>query len=306
MEYTGNKGDKYMNTYLEDFVHYLTFEKELSKNTLESYKRDIEQFFQYLQEKQIHDMKDTNKTTVITYLLYLQKKGKATSTISRNLASIRSFSQFLLSEKYISKDPTINLETPKSEKKLPSVLSLKEVELLLSQPAENTEKGIRDKAMLELLYATGIRVSELVSLDFNNLSLDMGYIRCLGGSSKDRIIPIGTMAKNAMENYINNCRHKLIKEEEEPALFVNYHGYRLTRQGFWKIIKSYTQKAKINKKITPHTLRHSFATHLIQNGADLRSVQEMLGHSDISTTQVYTLITKNKIKDVYNKAHPRV
>ena len=290
---------------LNGFINYLEYEKELSKNTLESYKRDIAQFIHYLTERQIHDFKDTNKTTIITYLLYLQKKGKATATISRNLASIRSFSHFLMSENHISKDPTINLETPKSEKKLPCVLSLKEVELLLSQPNDDSEKGIRDKAMLELLYATGIRVTELVSLDYTNLNLDVNYIKCLGGNSKERIIPIGSMAKIAMENYVNNCRSTLIKEDLEPALFVNYHGTRLTRQGFWKIIKSYTQKAKINKKITPHTLRHSFATHLIQNGADLRSVQEMLGHSDISTTQIYTLITRNKIKEVYNKAHPR-
>ena len=294
-----------MDMILNGFINYLEYEKELSKNTLESYKRDIAQFIHYLTERQIHDFKDTNKTTIITYLLYLQKKGKATATISRNLASIRSFSHFLMSENHISKDPTINLETPKSEKKLPCVLSLKEVELLLSQPNDDSEKGIRDKAMLELLYATGIRVTELVSLDYTNLNLDVNYIKCLGGNSKERIIPIGSMAKIAMENYVNNCRSTLIKEDLEPALFVNYHGTRLTRQGFWKIIKSYTQKAKINKKITPHTLRHSFATHLIQNGADLRSVQEMLGHSDISTTQIYTLITRNKIKEVYNKAHPR-
>jgi len=210
-----------------------------------------------------------------------------------------------MSENHISKDPTINLETPKSEKKAPKVLSLKEVELLLSQPDAISEKGIRDKAMLELLYATGIRVSELVSLDYTHLNLEINYIKCLSGNSKERIIPLGSMAKIAIENYMKNCRTILIKEELEQALFVNYRGTRLTRQGFWKIIKSYTQKAKINKKITPHTLRHSFATHLIQNGADLRSVQEMLGHSDISTTQIYNLIPRNKIKEVYNKAHPR-
>lgn len=302
--YLETKETSVMNIYLDDFVYYLTHEKELSKNTLESYKRDIVQFLDFLKEKHVQRIKDTNKTTIITYLLYLQKKGKATSTISRSLASIRSFYQFLLNEKHIDKNPTVNLESPKSEKKLPSILTLKEVELLLSQPTDN-DKGIRDKAMLELLYATGIRVSELVALDYSNISLDMGYIKCNGNSGKERIIPIGSMAKKAMEKYIKECRKNLIREENEQALFVNYHGKRLTRQGFWKIIKMYTQKAKINKKITPHTLRHSFATHLLQNGADLKSVQEMLGHSDISTTHVYTLLMENKIKEVYNKTHPR-
>jgi len=302
--YLGTKGTSRMNMLLNDFIHYLTHEKELSKNTLESYKRDIAQYIDFLQNKSVMSFKDTNKTTVITYLLHLQKMGKATATISRSLASIRSLYQFLLNEKMIEKDPTINLESPKSEKKLPNVLSLKEVELLLAQPDEKSEKGIRDKAMLELLYATGIRVTELVSLDYCHLNLDMGYIKCCSGT-KERIIPIGSMARDAIEKYVSQCRQNLVRDQEESSLFVNYHGSRLTRQGFWKIIKMYTQKAKINKKITPHTLRHSFAIHLIQNGADLRSVQEMLGHSDISTTQIYTQLSKNKIKEVYNKAHPR-
>lgn len=299
------KGTKFMNIYLEDFIYYLAYEKELSKNTLESYKRDIFQFVAFLKDRHIRDIKEANKTTIITYLLHLQKKGKATSTISRNLASIRSFCQFLLNEKYIDKDPTVNLESPKSEKRIPNVLTLEEVEILLEQPEVGNHKGVRDRAMLELLYATGIRVSELVSLNRLDLNLELGYIKCNGDHSKERTIPIGSMAKMALENYINNCREHLIREEDETSLFVNYHGTRLTRQGFWKIIKNYAQKAKISKKITPHTLRHSFATHLLQNGADLRSVQEMLGHSDISTTQIYTLVTKNKIKEVYNKAHPR-
>ncbi|MFT9495578.1 site-specific tyrosine recombinase XerD [Anaerosolibacter sp.] len=294
-----------MNILLGAFIDYLANVKELSRNTLDSYKRDISQYISFLDERNIDDIRYTNKTTIITYLLYMQKNGKATSTISRNLASIRSFYQFLVNEKYIDRDPTINLESPKSEKKLPSVLTLNEVELLLTQPNEGNEKGIRDKAMLELLYATGIRVSELVSLNYCDLNLDMGYIKCKNSGTKERIIPIGSMARKAVERFIKECRFSLVRDESEQALFVNYHGTRLTRQGFWKIIKMYTQKAKIGKKITPHTLRHSFATHLLQNGADLRSVQEMLGHSDISTTQIYTQITKNKIKEVYNKTHPR-
>lgn len=293
-----------MNEILSDFINYLDKEKELSKNTIESYGRDLKQFNNYIYDKGKASYFDVNKTTIITYLIYLQKQGRATSTISRSLASIRSLYQYLLNQGLIKADPTINLESPKTEKKLPCVLTLSEVEKLISQPDDNTCIGSRDKAMLEVLYATGIRVSELVALNTLDLNLDMGYIRCQGGNSKERVIPIGTMAKKALEIYANQHREGLIKDNED-ALFVNYYGRRLTRQGFWKIIKRHTKKAKINKKITPHTLRHSFATHLIQNGADLKSVQEMLGHSDISTTQIYIQLTKNKIKDVYNKAHPR-
>ncbi|MCT4565229.1 MAG: site-specific tyrosine recombinase XerD [Maledivibacter sp.] len=293
-----------MNTIVKDFLVYLKDEKKLSNNTLESYGRDLRQFGEFLNDKGRDSYIDVNKTTIITYLLYLQKKGRATSTISRNLASIRGLYQHLLNNGLVQSDPTINLESPKSEKKLPCVLSLSEVERLISQPNENSAMGCRDKTMLELLYATGIRVSELVRLDLCDVELELDFIKCRGTNNKERIIPIGTMAKNALLKYFHEYRAMLVKDDEK-ALFVNYYGKRLTRQGFWKIIKRYTKEAKINKKITPHTLRHSFATHLIQNGADLKSVQEMLGHSDISTTQIYMQLTKNKIKDVYNKSHPR-
>jgi len=293
-----------MNKILTDFINYLEEEKELSKNTIESYGRDLRQFKKFLEAKGKSSYLDVNKTTIITYLLHLQKKGRAASTISRSLASIRSLYQYLLNQGLIKGDPTANLESPKSEKKLPCVLGLSEVEKLINQPDEKSSMGARDKAMLELLYATGMRVTELVCLDIDDINLEMGYIKCRGNGNKERIIPIGTMAKKALGRYAKEYRQDLVKENEK-ALFVNYYGKRLTRQGFWKIIKRHTKKAKINKKITPHTLRHSFATHLIQNGADLKSVQEMLGHSDISTTQIYMQITKNKIKEVYNKAHPR-
>ncbi|MCG8540095.1 MAG: site-specific tyrosine recombinase XerD [Clostridia bacterium] len=293
-----------MNKIVKDFIEYLKEEKKLSNNTLESYGRDLRQFGQFLNEKSRPSYEEVNNTTIITYLLYLQKKGRATSTISRNLASIRALYQYLLNNGLVQNDPTLNLESPKSEKKLPCVLSLSEVESLISQPDENNAIGSRDRAMLELLYATGIRVSELVRLDIKDLNLHLGFIKCRGTNDKERIIPIGSMAKKAILAYSTEYRNSLVKDSEE-ALFVNYYGKRLTRQGFWKIIKRYTKEANINKKITPHTLRHSFATHLIQNGADLKSVQEMLGHSDISTTQIYMQLTKNKIKDVYNKAHPR-
>jgi len=293
-----------MEELILNFGSYLIKEKQLSANTLESYNRDIRQYTLYLEENQIDLFKNTNKTTIITYMIYLQKLGKATSTISRNLASIRSFYQYLLLNKMVEADPTNNLESPKTEKKLPSILSLKEIDTLLNQPEEDSPKGIRDKAMLELLYATGIRVSELISLNTNDININMGYIRCYN-NSKERIIPIGSVALKALKDYLEAHKEQLSNVKEDAPLFMNVQGKRLTRQGFWKIIKAYTKKANIQKKITPHTLRHSFATHLIQNGADLKSVQEMLGHSDISTTQIYMNLSKNKIKEVYNKTHPR-
>ncbi|NLK88396.1 MAG: site-specific tyrosine recombinase XerD [Clostridiaceae bacterium] len=293
-----------MEALVQKFVNFLERDKRLSVNTLQSYRRDIEQYFTYLQEINLQNISNSNKTTVIAYLLYLQKKGRATSTISRNLASIRSFYQYISKNKLIDHDPTAELESPKVEKKLPQILSPEEVELLLEQPQCVDLKGYRDKAMLELLYATGIRVSELIQLDFDDLNMDMCFIRCCKGV-KERMIPIGSMAVSALKEYLNKSRPLLIQSADETALFVNINGSRLTRQGFWKIIKQYKNQAQINKDITPHTLRHSFAAHLLENGADLRSIQEMLGHSDISSTQVYAQIAKNRIKDIYKKTHPR-
>ena len=293
---------------MEDLVlKFLTFlekDKRLSLNTLQSYRRDIEQYITYLSGIKIHNIANTNKTTVITYLLHLQKKGRATSTISRNLASIRSFYQYLTKNGVIDGDPTEELESPKVEKKLPQILSTKEVELLLDQPKCDDLKGFRDKAMLELLYATGIRVSELICLNVTDINVDMGFIKCNKGT-RERMIPIGSLSIQAINEYMSKSRGLLIQRNDEKALFVNVNGKRLTRQGFWKIIKQYKNLAKINKDITPHTLRHSFAAHLLENGADLRSIQEMLGHSDISSTQVYAQIAKNRIKEVYKKTHPR-
>lgn len=287
------------------FNSYLERERELSNNTIESYIRDLKQFDKYSKENGLSSITDANKTLIITYLIYLQKTGKSVSTVSRNIASLRSFYQFVLNEGIIKKDPTINLQSPKQEKKLPSILTSDEVEILLEQPDIKCTKGVRDKAMLELLYASGIRASELISLDLDDVNLSMDYILSSKDTSNERVIPIGKMAVDILTLYIKEHRGKLVKDNEEKSLFVNYHGKRLTRQGFWKIVRGYTKQAKINKNITPHTLRHSFAAHLLQNGADLKSVQEMLGHADISTTQIYTLITKNKIKEVYKKAHPR-
>lgn len=289
---------------MQKFVNFLERDKRLSLNTLQSYRRDIEQYFNYLNEINLQNISSSNKTTIIAYLLYLQKKGRATSTISRNLASIRSFYQYISRNKLIDHDPTAELESPKVEKKLPQILSPEEVELLLDQPQCVDLKGYRDKAMLELLYATGIRVSELIQLNMDDLSLENAYIKCSKGA-RERMIPIGSIAIKALKEYIGKSRPMLIQSNEETALFVNINGGRLTRQGFWKIIKQYKNQAKINKDITPHTLRHSFAAHLLENGADLRSIQEMLGHSDISSTQIYAQIAKNRIKEVYKKTHPR-
>ena len=293
-----------MEALVQKFINFLERDKRLSSNTLQSYKRDIEQYVTYLEGINLLNVSNTNKTTIIAYLLHLQKKGRATSTISRNLASIRSFYQYIAKNKIIEQDPTTELESPKVEKKLPQILSTQEVELLLDQPKCVDLKGFRDKAMLELLYATGIRVSELISLNTADINLEKGFIKCNKGT-RERMIPIGSIAITALQEYINKSRGLLIQRNDEKALFVNINGKRLTRQGFWKIIKQYKNQAKINKDITPHTLRHSFAAHLLENGADLRSIQEMLGHSDISSTQIYAQIAKNRIKEVYKKTHPR-
>ncbi len=292
-----------MERQLKLFFEFLETEKKVSDNTLQSYKRDIKQFRKFLEEKDLlytrvheEDMKE--------YIQYLQENGKKASSISRAIASIRSFYQFMLRRKKVKKDPTANIKSPKIEKRIPSVLTSKEVELLLDQPKDVDLKGTRDKAMLEFAYATGMRVTEIISLDIDNVNLEEGYVVCEHGN-KQRTIPLGTMALKALKEYIEDARDVLIKDENEKALFVNVNGGRLTRQGFWKIIKYYKEQAHITKDITPRVLRHSFATHLLQNGADLKAIQTMLGHSDISSTQVYMQFQDGGLKDIYKKAHPR-
>jgi integrase/recombinase XerD len=295
-----------MKKLIHEFINYLSVERGLAMNTLESYGRDLRQYSQFLdQDEDESNLDSVTRTTIINYLVHLQTQGKATATIARRLAALKAFYQFLVREQRIKADPTANLESPKLEKRLPRVLTVKEVERLLAQPDPAQPAGVRDRAMLELLYATGIRVSELVSLNVNDVSLEMGYIKCSGKGSKERIVPLGTLAIQSCRDYLAAPRKRLIKDREETALFVNHHGHRLTRQGFWKIVKKYAADAKVEKEITPHTLRHSFATHLLENGADLRSVQEMLGHADISTTQIYTHVTKGRLKEVYARTHPR-
>ena len=293
-----------MNTYVKEYTSFMTDIRHKSLNTVESYKRDVTQYISYLDGTGVTDISSTTKTTVLSYLLYLQKEGRASSTVSRTLASLRSYYLFMMQNGVVKSNPTSNLEAPHVEKKIPKILSGEEVELLLEQPKNCDNKGIRDKAMLELLYATGIRVSELINLDVSDVNVPMSFVRCKGGK-KERIIPMGHQAKDALENYINNVRKYMVKDENETALFVNCSGARLSRQGFWKLIKYYQHIAGIETDITPHTLRHSFAGHLLENGADLHSIQEMMGHADISSTQVYSRMMNSKIKDVYAKAHPR-
>ena len=292
-----------MEKQIKLFLEFLQNEKKLSDNTLQSYKRDIIQYQNYIEENQINYTK-VSKEDIKTYLNYLKKVGKKSSTISRNLASIRSFYQFLIRNRKIKNDPTEDVQSPKVEKRIPSVLTAQEVELLLEQPKDVDLKGTRDKAMLEFAYATGMRVTEIINLNIENVNIEEGYVICRTGA-KQRNIPLGSLSLSALKEYIEDARPILIKNEREKALFVNVNGKRLTRQGFWKIIKYYKEQAHITKDITPHVLRHSFATHLLQNGADLKSIQTMLGHSDISSTQVYMQFQDEGIKNIYQKAHPR-
>lgn len=295
-----------MKQDLQSFIQYLWVERRLSRSTLEAYERDLLQFADYVQELGISDWRDTGKTHIAGYLSRLKQLGRASATLSRNIVSLRAFYQYLVRERILGSDPTIYVEAPKQEKKPPKVLTVQEVEKLLESPQSETANGVRDKAMLELLYATGIRVSELISLNVSDVNLQLSFIRCIGKSDKERIIPISPIAARSLQAYIGNQRMKLLKKHpDEEALFIGHLGTRMTRQGFWKILKRYAVDADITKELTPHTLRHSFAAHLIGNGADLRSVQEMLGHADIATTQMYIQVTKSKMKEVYNRAHPR-
>lgn len=292
-----------MKELVKVFDTHLTDERNLSSNTVESYRRDLNIFGNYLVEQEIKRYQDVSHIDLMSYTIQLKKSGMANSTISRKIATLRTFYGFLHNNGYIEKNPTVSLEAPKAERKMPTVLTLAQVEQLIEMPDVRTAIGKRDKAMIELLYATGIRVSEMVSLELSDVNINMGYIRCRS-SQKSRIIPMGKMASKALEQYIQNGRNKLINDPED-ALFLNYYGKRISRQGFWKIIKQYTGSLDVDHEITPHTLRHSFALHLIQNGADLKSVQEMLGHSDVSTTQIYLEMSNAKIKEIYSKAHPR-
>ena len=292
-----------METFLADYQRYLTDEKHASANTISSYMRDLRQFASYIAERQI-SLTAVTETRVSTYLDFLSGQGKSPATVSRSLASIKGFYHYLVDLGELEANPAANVAAVKAEKKLPQVLTGKEVERLLAQPKCTDMKGYRDKAMLELLYATGIRVTELISLNITDVNLAGGFIRC-ESKGKERSIPLYPAAVDALAVYMQNIRPKMIADIDEQALFVNMNGDRMSRQGFWKIVKSYQEKAHIDKDITPHTLRHSFAAHLLENGADLHSIQEMMGHSDISSTQVYAQLVKQQLKSVYNKSHPK-
>jgi len=290
---------------INEFINYLAVERGLAENTILAYRSDLEQFFDHLDEQEIESLKDITKESIISFLSSLKEVGCATSTLSRKLATLKTFFRFLLDEEHLDTDPTFDLESPKVEKTLPYILNIGEIEQLLQQPEADKPLGLRDVAMLELLYATGIRISELIDLDISDVNREEAYLRCLGKGHRERIIPIGHPALQAIELYLAEGRGHLIKNLRETALFVNRFGKRLTRQGAWKNLKRYARKAGIGKGISPHTFRHTFATHMLENGADLRSVQELLGHVDISTTQIYTQVSKEKLKMDYEKYHPR-
>jgi integrase/recombinase XerD len=293
-----------MQEALDDFIHYLQIERGLSENTLQSYARDLRTYSKYLQANEVQEWEYVTRAKLTAYLRWLHDNGKSAATIARTLSSIRLFHQFLLREYGLKEDPSIHIDTPKKERKLPKILSSDEVDKLLSCPGTDI-LTIRNRAMLETLYATGLRVSELLALELDDLHLEMGFVRCFGKGSKERIVPLGDIAKARLEDYLNRSRKVLLKSKSSDILFVNHHGNSLSRQGFWKVLKQIGRDAGIQKEITPHTLRHSFATHLLENGADLRAVQEMLGHADISTTQIYTHVTKTRLKDIYKSHHPR-
>ena len=286
------------------YENYLSKVKQASANTVSSYIRDIRQFSQWLTENEEIDILDASQLNISAYMSYLEEEGKSGATLSRSLASLKNFYSYVVSTGFLEKTPVVEIHVDRGEKKAPQILSGKEIELLLSQPVCVDAKGYRDKAMLEVMYATGIRVTELISLDVNDVNLDIGIIKCTSGR-KSRAIPLYPAALRALTQYMDNVRGGMIADPEETALFVNVSGIRMSRQGFWKILKHYQNTAHIDKEITPHTLRHSFAVHLLENGADVGSVQELMGHSDISSTQMYTQLINQKIKSVYAKFHPK-
>lgn len=291
--------------YTKDFVEYLQKERKMSPNTLEAYSRDVMEFIAFEGSRGLTDLTETSGTEIVAFLHELKMSGKSAATVNRKLASIRAFFNYMIEVNLMKDNPTSNIKSPKIEKKTLEYLKIEEINSLLAVPDESV-KGIRDRAILEVLYATGIRVSELIESNVEDINLRMGFITCAGEHSTPRIVPLGRPARAALENYIYDARNALIKNNrEEKALFVNYYGNRITRQGLWKLLKDYGAKAGIKHRLTPNIIRNSFAVHMLQNGADLKSLQELMGHEDISATQVYLSVTKNRIKDVYDKSHPR-
>lgn len=290
--------------YISGYEVWLASEKRAADNTLSSYLRDVRQFGKWAAAEQL-SLTQASQEDVRRYAQFLEAQGKSNATVVRSIAALKSFYTYLVSIRAVRANPAKGFTPSRVERKLPAILSNYEVDLFLEQPDPSDAKGCRDKAMLELLYATGIRVSELIALDVQDLNLSASFLRCRGRGKKDRVVPLYKGAVRATAAYINEVRPQLLEDPEETALFVNMNGERMSRQGFWKIVKRYQDKAGIRKDITPHTLRHSFAAHLLENGADLKSIQEMLGHADISATQIYTQVINQKLRDVYSKAHPR-
>lgn len=293
-----------MADYIGEYASYLRLERCSSDNTITSYVRDVTQFCRYLEEVEEMELLQCAQEHIERYIAYMTGRGKSAASVARSVASLKSFYSYLLSQGVVRANPAKHTAAVRTERKLPQILSGKEVDLFLEQPQCVDPKGYRDHAMLELLYATGIRVSELIGLNVEDVNLPAGLIRCVS-RGKERIIPLYAAAVKALTDYVRDIRPQLVLTPRESALFVNMSGERMSRQGFWKIVKYYQEKAQIDKDITPHTLRHSFAAHLLENGADLRSIQEMLGHADISSTQIYSHMVKQKLQDVYHKAHPR-
>lgn len=286
------------------YENYLSKVKKASSNTVASYMRDIRQFSDWLDSTSVLEISSAKQVHISEYLDHLQQEGRSGATLSRTLASLKNFYAYLVSSGFLEESPVVDIQVDRGEKKLPQILSSREIELLLNQPVVSDPKGCRDKAMLEIMYATGVRVSELIGLNVDDVNLDAGVIKC-AGAKKFRMIPLYPAAMKALQVYMKGVRAGLVADPDEQALFVNVFGVRMSRQGFWKILKHYQAEAHIEKEITPHTLRHSFAVHLLENGADLDSLQELLGHSDISSTQMYTHMVNQKLKSVYEKCHPK-
>ncbi len=286
------------------YENYLSKVKQASSNTVSSYMRDVRQFAGWLSASEGIDVVEAEQLNIHDYLEHLQRGGRSGATLSRNLASLRNFYGYLVTAGFLEQTPVTEVTVDRGEKRLPSILTSREIELLLAQPACVDAKGFRDKAMLEMMYATGIRVTELIDLNVDDVNLELGIIKC-SSEKKSRVIPLYPAALRALTVYLKDVRSTMVSSPEEKALFVNISGVRMSRQGFWKILKHYQATAHIEKELTPHTLRHSFAVHLLENGADLNSLQELMGHSDISSTQVYTQMVNQKIKSVYAKCHPK-
>ena len=291
--------------YTDDFIEYLRKEKRMANNSCDAYRRDVSEFVSFEAARGITDVTQSSSTEMVAWLHQLKEKGRSASTVNRKVASVRAFYRYLMEKGFVSSDPTSGIRSPKIERKEIEYLTIQEIDRLLESP-DDSVRGVRDRAILEVLYATGIRVSELIELNLDSINLRMGFVTCDGPGSRARIIPLGRPARAALEKYLSESRTQMVRENtEEQALFVNQYGSRITRQGLWKILKDYGEKAQLEHSLTPHTLRNSFAVHMLQNGADLKSLQELMGHDDITATQVYLSATKSRLKDVYDRAHPR-